>query len=191
MKSKVLTLACRALCDLVPCHLPDVLPALVSCIHQADTQPRALINAASGTTHGRLNDGPQRGLFLIPGNCENVTSHRGRDFTGLITVRILRWGDHFGFLGGPNAITRVFIRGKQESLSQRCGPGSIGQSQREKSENALLARFEDGQRAENLEKASEWLLPLGPPEESTPADTLILDPFKTHFGLLTSRTERL
>lgn len=58
----------------------------------------------------------------------------------MIKVRISRWRDYFILLGGPNVITRVLIRGKQEYRSQRrkCDARSKSKRVREIFENVLL-----------------------------------------------------
>ena len=53
-----------------------------------------------------------------------------RDFGDVNTLRILRWEVILDNWGGPNAVTRVLILGREEGQSQRsrCDHGSGRQS---------------------------------------------------------------
>lgn len=42
---------------------------------------------------------PQRSPHLPPGTCDYVTLHSKRDFTNIIKLTILRWGDFPGLSG--------------------------------------------------------------------------------------------
>ena len=45
--------------------------------------------------------------FVIPGTCGCITLFGKRNFTDMVTLRILRWEDY------PDVVTRVLIGGKQ------------------------------------------------------------------------------
>ena len=55
-----------------------------------------------------------------PGAPECVTTHSKRDFTDVVKLRMVRWGDDPGYPSRPHIITRVLKRQKKE----------IGQSHR-------------------------------------------------------------
>lgn len=76
-------------------------------------------------------------------------------------------GDCPGSSSGPNAITRVLARGKQEGPSQRCHPGSRGQRVRERFEDTALItlRWRKEPPGKKLEKARKEILPPELPEE--------------------------
>ena len=40
---------------------------------------------------------------------------QGRDFAGVTKLRILRWGENFGLLGGPNVIMEFFEEGSRRT----------------------------------------------------------------------------
>ena len=65
---------------------------------------------------GRLNNGPKDTQVPIPGTCESYLMWQ-KGVSGVITLRILRWGDYPGL--SPSAlsiITSVLIRGRQKEI---------------------------------------------------------------------------
>ena len=65
---------------------------------------------------GGLNNGPQRcprPSLQNPGMCY-ITQKRG--FTDVIKSGALRWEMTLDYLGGPNVITRVLVRGRQSDV---------------------------------------------------------------------------
>ena len=56
---------------------------------------------------------------LISGTCEYVTLCGKKDFGNVFTLRILKWEVILDNRGGPNAVTRVLILGREEGQSQR------------------------------------------------------------------------
>ena len=66
---------------------------------------------------GRLNNAPpypSTHRWPRPKACDCVTLHSERGFVYVNKLRIMRWGDFFDYLGGPNVIARLFIRKRQE-----------------------------------------------------------------------------
>lgn len=59
---------------------------------------------------------PKMSTHLSPGTWEDVM-HGKRDFSDVIKLRMLRWGD----CPKTNVITRTLIRERQEGQSQRKG----------------------------------------------------------------------
>lgn len=49
-----------------------------------------------------------------PQTYEFVTLHGERNFADDTALRISKWRDYHGYPGGPNAVTRVFTRGRQK-----------------------------------------------------------------------------
>ena len=56
---------------------------------------------------------------LIPGFYEHVAFYGKRDFADVIKLKILRCRDHPTSQGGRDIITRVFIRRKQRSTTEK------------------------------------------------------------------------
>lgn len=67
--------------------------------------------------------------ILIP-QTVNVTIHGKRDVASVTKLRVWGWEIILEYRGGSPTVTRVFIRGRQEGLSQkrRREDGSRGQS---------------------------------------------------------------
>ena len=85
------------------------------CLLPPGPRPAPLSPAVEGTVTA-----PKDVLVLIPGPCEYVTVCGKWDFADAAKPGILRWGYCvLDYLGGPNVITRVLIRGRQEGQSQR------------------------------------------------------------------------
>lgn len=61
---------------------------------------------------------PQRHSSPNPQICEYVNLCGKRDFTDIIKLRILKWGDYSDSLWEPKVITRILIRGRQEDQSE-------------------------------------------------------------------------
>lgn len=56
---------------------------------------------------------PKDVSVLIPRTCEYFPSHSEGDFADVIELRILPEEDTLSYRRGPNAITRVLIRGQR------------------------------------------------------------------------------
>lgn len=82
---------------------------------------------------------------------EYVTLHGTRDCVDVIKLRILRWGIYSG-LSGSSVVTKVFVRGRQESqsLKRSC-------EDRNKSWSDVIWRWRKGLKA----KESRWPLEAG------------------------------
>ena len=92
---------------------------------------------------GRQNNGPPQNVHvLILGTCEYVTSHCNGDFTDVL--KTLSCEGILEYLGGPNVVKRVLIRGRQQGRSK--ADVTMEAEKERLDETALPAGFEDGGR---------------------------------------------
>lgn len=174
-------------CDLVSWPLPPWNPFLSWLLwHHTVFSPTSLAIPSQSpflylskfqSPYSRQNNAlPLDVHVLMPRTCVYVTCGKG-DFGDVIKSKILRWEMILDYQGGPNVITRILVRGSQETQHQRWqwkqGPGSEWLNTRSQPKLMTLKIVEGAasQRMQSLEtgKCKRTDLFLEPQKECSPA----------------------